>query len=322
MYNIDWNIEFTTDKKKYKLGLVAEAEVVASVDNLVDTAVIVLPETVINDPLRLENKIKRGSEVLIQFGYDGDLKTEFKGWVREVISNDSSLKIYCEDDIFLFRKSVRDAELKSASLQKVLQYVVDQIDPEFEINCTYEVNYEKFTIYNATGYDVLKKLQEETNFNIDFNRKEKKLNIYPPYIESEGKVFYSMQKNISGSSLEFKNKDDFNLEVTVESTDVSGKVTKIERGTTGGDKVSIKVGSMDKPSMEKIAEAALTRRAKPSYEGTFEAWLIPFVKPAMSAQIKDEDYPDKTAFYYVASVRTAISSNGGTRTITPTLKLT
>ena len=65
MYNIDWNIEFTTDGKKYKLGLLAEAEITASVDNLTDVAVIVLPETVINEPLALKISKKQRIETNI-----------------------------------------------------------------------------------------------------------------------------------------------------------------------------------------------------------------------------------------------------------------
>jgi hypothetical protein len=321
MYSIDWRILFKTDNKQYKLGLFADCEIRTSVDALADTATIVLPEAVANTVLNLENKIKRGSEVTIELGYDGDLKTEFKGFVRDITNNSSSLKIECEDDIFLFRKSIKDTQLKAVSLKQILQYVIDEIDSTFSLNCLYEVNYEKFTIHDATGYDVLKKLQEETNFNIDFDRQTKQLNIYPPYLISEGKVYYSMQKNVESSALEYKNKQDYKFEVTVESTDINGNVTKIVRGTTGGDKINLKVGAMSAGSLEQIAEAILTKRSKPSYEGSFNAWLIPFVKPAMSARIKDTDYPDKTAFYYVASVTTSISDSGAVRTITPTLKL-
>lgn len=321
MYNIDWNIQFKTGSKTYKLALLAEVEVVSSVDSIADQATIVLPETANNKVLDLEQKIVRGSEVLIQFGYNNELKTEFKGWVREVISNDSSLKIFCEDDIFLFRKSIANKNLKPASMKDVLQYVVDQVDPEFTVNCTYAINYEKFTIYDATGYDVLKRLQEETKFNLDFNREDKVINVYPPYLESTGSVAYSMQDNIENSSLEFKNKFDDKFEVIIESTNLAGKVSKIKRGSTGGDKTTIKVGAMDKESMIELANNILKKKAAPAYEGSFDAWAIPFVKPSMSAQIKDSEYPEKTSFYYVATVSTRMSSSGIRRTITPTLKL-
>lgn len=321
MYNLDWYIEFNTEGKRTQLALLAECDIISSVDNLTDTAVIVLPEAVFNAPLNFENKIKRGTKVLIQLGYNGDLKTEFVGYINDIVNSDSSLKINCEDALFLFRVGVNDVELKPTSLPKIAQYLLDQIDSSFTLNCDYDIAYEKFTIHQATGYDVLKKLHDETRANIYFDTDNKILHIHPPYIEKAGEIFYSMQKNIENSSLEFNNKLDAKVEVTIESTDLKGNVQKVVSGTTGGDKVTLKVGSMSKASMQRIADNEVIKRSAAGYEGSFDTWLIPFVKPTYSARIKDEEYPDRTAFYYVKSVNTNISEAGGKRTITPGLKL-
>ncbi len=321
MYNIDWNIEFKTEGKTYRLALMVECDIVCSVNNLADTATIVLPEAVMNTALNLENKIVRGTEVLIQLGYDGQLETEFIGYVQDIINSDSSLKIVCEDALFLFRKGVKDKELKPTSLKKIAQYLVDEIDLGYKVSCTYDINYEKFTIHQATGYDVLKKIQQESGANIYFNTETKELHIHPPYVEKGGEVFYSMQKNIENSSLEFKNKLDAKVEIIVESTDIKGNVHQTTTGTTGGDKVTIKVGSMNEASKKLRAEIELIKRTEPKYEGTFDTWLIPMCKPTYSARIKDEDYPEKTAWYYVVGVTTNLSESGGKRTITPGIKL-
>lgn len=321
MLDINWNIEFKTEGKRYKLALVVECDIVKSVNNLADTATIVLPEAVMNTALNLENKIVRGTEVLIQLGYDGQLETEFIGYIQDIVNSDSSLKIVCEDALFLFRKGVKDKELKPTSLKKIAQYLADEIDPSYKVNCTYEINYEKFTIHQATAYDVLKKLQQETKANIFFNTETKVLHVHPPYVEKGGEVFYSMQKNIENSSLEFKNKLDTKVEVTIESTDIKGKVHKVTSGTTGGNKVTLKVGAMDKASMQRIADAQLIKSSAAGYEGTFDTWLTPMCKPTYSARIKDEDYPDKTAWYYVVGVTINMSEGGIKRTITPGIKL-
>jgi hypothetical protein len=168
---------------------------------------------------------------------------------------------------------------------------------------------------------VLKKLQEETKANIYFDTQNKVLHIHPAYVEKGGEVFYSLQKNIENSSLEFNNKLDTKVEITVESTDVKGNVIKVTSGTTGGNKVTLKVGSMSKSSMQEIADAEVLKRSAASYEGSFDTWLVPFVKPTYSARIKDEEYLDKTAYYYVKTVNTNISEAGGKRTITPGIKL-
>lgn len=321
MLDIDWNIEFNNNGKRTRLALVAEVEIFKSVDNLADTATIVLPEAVMNVVLNFENKIARGTEVLIQLGYDGQLENEFVGFIQDIPNNDSSLKIICEDALFLFRKGVPDVELKATTLKMIAQYVIDNVDASYKLVCDYDIAYEKFTIHQAEGYDVLKKLQEETKANIYFDTEKKELHIHAPYLFKGGEVFYSMQKNIEESSLEFKNKLDTKVEVTVESTDTKGVVQKVTSGTTGGNKVTLKVGSMDTASMQKIADAELTRQSAAGYEGDFTTWLIPMCKPTFSARIKDEDYPEKTGWYYVKEVTTNLSEAGGSRTITPGLKL-
>lgn len=318
---MDWEILFKTDGKAYRLGTVAEIEIDASVDNLVDTAVIVLPESVMNQVLEIETQIKRGSQVFISLGYDGFLENEFEGYVQDITTNDSSLKILCEDALFLFRKGVKDEELKPTSVKKIAQRLVDQIDPTFTVNCDYDINYEKFTIHQATGFGVLKKLQEETKGNIYFDTTNKTLHIHPPYTEKAGDVVYSMHHNIETSALEYKRAQDKKVEVTVESTDLAGKVTSVTVGTTGGEKLTLKVGSMPTADMKRVAEAALTKNSFDGYDGTFDGWLIPFVKPTYSAVIKDADYEYKTGRYYVVSVKTTFSESGGKRTITPGIKL-
>jgi len=322
MYNLDWSIEFEKEGKLMYLALLAECEVISSVENLADVATIILPESDKNAPLveQLKN-IGRGTSVIIKMGYDGNLETEFKGFIKNITTNDHSIKIECEDDLFLFRVDVKDVEMKPTSLTKIAQYVIDQIDPSYKLDCDYEINYEKFTIHQATGFDVLSKLQSETTADIYFDIENEILHIHPPYVTKGGEVYYSMQKNIEASSLEFNNKLDAKVEVTIESTDIKGNVHKVTAGTTGGDKVTRKVGAMDEASMQKIADAELIKKSAAGYEGSFDAWLVPMVKPNYSARIKDEDYPERTAMYYVASVTTNLSASGGKRTITPSIKL-
>ncbi|MBY0486166.1 MAG: hypothetical protein K2P85_03090 [Flavobacteriaceae bacterium] len=204
MYNIIWDIKFKTEGITYSLQTVASIDIECSVDNLADTATITLPEAVMNQVLNIGDQVKRGSEVFIKAGYDKTLVTEFIGYVQDIVTNDSSLKIKCEDALFLFRKGVKDVELKPTSLPKIAQLLIDQIDPTFKLVCDYDITYEKFVIHQATGYDVLKKLAEETKANIYFNSEKKQLHIHPPYLEKGGEVIYSMQVNIEKSSLEFK----------------------------------------------------------------------------------------------------------------------
>lgn len=321
MFTMDWNILFNNAGKKFKLGLLAECEIDCSVDNLADTATIVLPESVFNEVFNIESKVSRGTQVTIQLGYDGKLQTEFEGFIQDITTNDSTLKIVCEDALFLFRVGVPDVELKPTSLKNIAQYLIDKIDPSFTLNCDFDISYEKFVIHKATGYDVLKKLQEETKANVYFDTMNKVLHIHAPYAEIGGVVKYSMQQNIEKSALEYKRAIDKKVEVTIESTDSKGKVKSITAGTTGGDKINLKVGPMSEADMQKVAAAALKKNNFDGYSGSFDGWLIPFVRPTYSAIINDDDYPYKNGRYYVIGVKTSFSESGGKRTVTPGIKL-
>lgn len=318
---MDWNIEFDNAGKKFKLGMLAECEIESSVDNLADTATIVLPEAVMNEVVNIESKISRGTAVLIQLGYDGKLNTEFQGYIQQITTNDSTLKIICEDALFLFRKNVKDVELKATDLKKIAQLLIDQIDPSFTLNCDYIIPYEKFVIHQATGYDVLKKLQEETRTNIYIDTKNKTLHIHGQYLEKLGEVKYSMQHNVEKSALEYKTAIDKKVEVTIEGVDLKGKVTSYTTGTTGGEKITRKVGTIPQSGIKIMAETEYNNQMSDGYTGSFDAWLVPFVQPTYTAIIEDQDYPYKTGRYYVISVKTHFSESGAVRTVTPGIKL-
>ena len=321
-FDLTWDIWFYTETGKYQLRTLKECEVITSVDNLADTATIVLPEAVLNTVLKEYKKIPRGTRVVIQFGYNNQNRTEFEGYVKERITNESSLKIECEDALFLFRVAVKDIQMKPTSVKKIAEYLVNQIDPSFKVVCKdYDLAYEKFVIHQATGYDVLKKLQEETKANIYFNTAKKELHIHPPYIEKGGEVIYSPQRNLRSSSLEYRKAIDRKVEVTVERTGIDGKVKSFKKGTTGGDSVTLKVGALSDAAVSKIADAELLKRSADGYEGSFDAWLIPFVAPTYTAKYIDTDYPEQKGKYYVVSVKTTISESGGKRTVQLGVKL-
>ncbi len=321
-YNLDWEIKFKTGSKVYNLGMLLECEIEKNVENLADVAVITLPETVLNQALKVKDKIGRGSEVTIKTGYNGDLKTEFIGFVRD-ITTDGSLKIQCEDALFLFRRGIKDKMLKPTSVKKIAEYVCSEIGEGYKVVVEGDLAYEKFVIHEATGYDVLMKLQEETKYNIYFNTEKKELHIHPPFIEKKdnGYVIYCMQKNIEKSSLEYKKAIDRKFELTIEKTKKDGTVVTEKIGQSGGETKTLKVGSLDAKSVKMRAEAEFKEFASDRYEGSFDTWLIPYCEPTYSAKIVDFDYPEQSAIYYVKATKVNISSSGGVRTITPGIKL-
>ncbi|WP_419487027.1 hypothetical protein [Chryseobacterium bernardetii] len=321
MYQLNWDINFKNEQGDWKLGILAECEIEKSVKNLSDTATIILPEAHMNKVLRVQDSIKRGDQVTIKLGYDRDLVTEFEGFVKEIITNDSSLKIKCEDALFLFRKGVPNKQFKSVTVLQLAQYLVKNVDPSYKIVCDYNIAYDKYTIFKAEAIDVLAKIQEETGADIFFDTKNKELHIHPAYTRKGGEANYSMQHNIETSSMEYKSADDRKIEITVESVGLDGKTISTTVGHAGGEKITKKVGRMSKNAIKIIADTEYKNRMAPGYEGSFDAWLIPYVEPSYTIGYYDADYPSRDGRYYVESVTVKFSESGGIRSINPSIKL-
>ena len=309
---MSWNIRIGG----FRLRMVEKVSIKRSVELLSDTATITLPGTVFNKAINIEDKIKVGDAVEIELGYNDDLKPEFKGYLKAIKTDGGSLTLELEDDIYLFRKSVKDEEMKDASVKNILANICSQVGG-FSVSCDYDFTYDKFVINNATGYDVLKKIQDEASPNIYL--KDKVLHVHPQYAEISGEARFDFSKNIErdGTDLKYKSEDERKLLVVVEGTDETGATVSVEKGTTGGDKMTLKLpGVSSRSSLEQKAQSVLEQKVYTGYEGSFQSWLVPYVDAGYKVAITDPDYEIKNGTYYVISVETTFSKDGGVRKIT------
>ena len=312
MYRMSWNIKIGG----YRLKMVEKVSVKRSVELLADTATVTLPATVFNKTISIEDKIKVGDAVEIELGYNDDLKTEFKGYLKSIKTDGGSLTLELEDAIYLFRKSVKDEEMKDASVKKILENICSQVGG-FSVSCDYDFTYDKFVINNATGYDVLKKIQDEASPNIYL--KDKVLHVHPQYAEIFGEARYDFGKNIEreGTDLKYKSEDERKFLIVVEGTDETGATVSVEKGVTGGDKMTLKLpGVSSRSSLEQKAQSVLEQKVYTGYEGSFQTWLVPYVDAGYKVAITDPDYEVKNGTYYVISVETTFSKDGGVRKVT------
>ena len=315
-FNMDWHIEIG----RYKLAMLDSVEIHKSVDLLADSCVIKLPASIYNQALKIEDingkdKIVRGDGVLVKLGYNGKLQEEFKGYLLNIGTDDGSITINCEDELFLLRKAVRDKEFKNKTVKEIAQYLLVEtgLNVSLRLNCSLTIDYDKFVISKATAYDVLKKLQEETKGNIYI--KNGALNIHPPYVENHGAVAYSFQVNIEQSDLKYKRAEDKKIEIVVESVGKDGKKKFFSYGTSGGDKKTVTGDGMSEKGIIEKAKNEYDLLIYDGYEGSITTWLIPYVENGYSATIKDEDYEYKDGTYYVTAVTTTMNNSGGVRKV-------
>ena len=305
----------------YRLGMLDKIEINRSVELLADTAIITLPAVEYNIALDVETKIKRGDRVTVSLGYEETgMAEEFSGWVQRVGTDNGTITLECEDDLFKFRVGLKNQQHQGISLAKLLKLVVDGVGGGYKIDCSYSWTYDKFVINNATGYDVLKKVQEESGADIYI--KGDTLCVHAPGQTVGKDVIYDFGQNVQSCDLSYRRADERKVQVIVKAVLPDGKVKERHYGSTGGDKVTVKCATSDDKSMKLRGEAEHKRLTFDGYDGTITTWLVPYIQPGDCADLHDEDYEYKDGRYFVRAVKTEFGSSGGTRTIELGFRLT
>jgi hypothetical protein len=316
-----FTMKFDIEVGDYKLGMVEKVEIIRSVEQLADSAVVTLPAAEYNIALDVEQKIHRGDKIVINLGYDEiGMVQEFVGWVQRVGTDNGAITLECEDDLYLFRKALTDRQFTNVSLKSLLELVVEGVGGGFSIDCSYSWTYEKFVINNATGYDVLRKIQEECGADIYIQ--EKTLHVHAPGEKVGNTIYYDFSQNVQDCDLTYRRTEDRRVRVVVKALLPDGKVKQREYGTTGGDKVVVKCASSDDESMKLRGESEHKRLTFDGYDGNIVTWLVPYIKPGDKAVLHDKDYDYKDGSYFVRAVSTEFSADGGKRTVELGYRLT
>ena len=316
-----FTMKFDIEVGDYKLGMVEKVEIIRSVEQLADSAVVTLPAAEYNIALDVEQKIHRGDKIVINLGYDEiGMVQEFVGWVQRVGTDNGAITLECEDDLYLFRKALTDRQFTNVSLNSLLELVVEGVGGGFSIDCSYSWTYEKFVINNATGYDVLRKIQEECGADIYIQ--EKTLHVHAPGEKVGNTIYYDFSQNVQDCDLTYRRTEDRRVRVVVKALLPDGKVKQREYGTTGGDKVVVKCASSDDESMKLRGESEHKRLTFDGYDGNIVTWLVPYIKPGDKAVLHDKDYDYKDGSYFVRAVSTEFSADGGKRTVELGYRLT
>lgn len=304
----------------FKLGMLDRLVINKSVELLADTATVVLPAAEYNKALSVEKQLHRGDSVSIKIGYkESGLVEEFRGYLQSVSTDSGSITLNMEDDLYTLRKGIPNETHKRVKLSELLALVLTAAGSSLEINCDYEWTYEKFVIHTATAYDVLKKVQEECGADIYIQNNT--LHIHPPGAVIGQNRLYDFSLNVEECDLIYRHAEDRKFKVVVKATMPDGKVKELEVGSTGGDKITVKSPTSDEASMKLRGEAELKRRSFDGYEGGITTWLIPECIPGDTAELKDRDYPEKDGRYFVKSVTTEFSKDGGKRRVELGFKL-
>jgi hypothetical protein len=313
----------------YSLKVVDSVTVVKSIENLSDTATVVLPGTYINRAIeragkRFEDIVHEGDEIEIWLGYDDNLAMEFKGYINAISTDKAAISLDCMDGLYLFKKTLKNRELKNVTLEGLLNGVVSEVNElnaadgratSYTVECDYAFGYETFMIFKATAVNVLQKIQEETKANIYFV--DDILHIHPPYqhIVNSNPVIYDFARNIETSDLKYVKLTEKKIEIEVKAFRPDGSMISAKYGNPGGIKITETINAESERDLKTVAENGYNIWAYDGFEGDFTGWLIPYVDPAYKVELRDAEYPEKNGMYYVTATEVSLSSSGGKRKV-------
>ena len=288
-----------------------------SVETLADTASVTIPSMRFNKMLDITGRIRTGDAVEIQLGYNGDLHTEFQGWLKAIRDDNGKYVLECEDNLYLWRTPVPDAEKTQITLRDLLSHLCTQVNAArgtaYTIDCDYRYTYDKFVLFHASAVDVLRKIQEETNANIWFDGTT--LHIHPVYSRRGAHVIYDYAVNIRTADLRYVRAEDRNIRVRVEKNNPDGTTETLEYGKQGGQTVVRRIqGSA--ADLQTAAENEYNLLCYDGYEGNLTGWLIPRCLPGDSAGIRDETQPERKGDYYVIATDLTFDCQGAARKVT------
>jgi hypothetical protein len=324
MFKLDYEIEIGANTLKG----VESIEIETSQDLLSDFCRITLPGMVRGVPFKIEDKVKRGDAVTVKLGYNGSLKTEFKGYLKAIYP-ESPMKLECEDSVYLFRRKVTSKVLKDVTVKKILEYVLSEVNPQistpFKLSTSLSgdsFKWERFTIHNATGFEVLDKLRQESGLMI--YARDNELHAHLAFTQSAGlEVVYDFARNIEDTNdLRYVKAQDTKVKVVVVGRTAKGTKLEGEAGETGGEVRTIQRPTISsKTTLENIAKEELKKLSYDGYKGEIVGWLVPYCSTGYAAKVIDQDYPDRAGKYYVMGTKVRFSANGGVRAVSLGFKL-
>ncbi len=304
---------------KYSFTQCKSVKIEHSTEMLIDTAIIELPlqAFVLNKSyIDLNKEIKRGNKVEIKLGYNNELNPEFVGFVKKTVVKDF-LQIECEDLMYSLAVRLDNKVFVNTNLKEVVNYAI--ADTEIVLDNLPDIEFDKFTVYNNNGIDVISNLENDYGLEAFFTS-QNKLFVGLANTYSSGSAVYDLQRNIIANNLVYMRESDRNLKIKAVSIQKDNSRLEVDIGDKEGEQRTLYFSNIkDKKTLTEFAEAELRKLIYNGFEGDFTAFLRPILQTGMTCKIIDNKI-DK-GNYYVSKVTTTFNSSGGRRTGTLGVKL-
>lgn len=295
-----------------ELRKVHSVEVETSVQDVCQSATITLPRNIPDfRNNELKSLIRRGDEVRIHLGYDGDLRElDFRGFATRV-GADVPVVIECRDALWKllqqpFNKAYKDAHVPTM--------VKDLVGDAFKAEAM-DATIGPVRIEKARKADAFKALKDE--FGLVTYLKGDTVFCGVLFDANARTVAYDIEFNVKSSDLKYRTADEVSLKVTAKSIQRNGeKPLSVEVGDPDGESRTLTYyGITSEAELKKLALADLEKFKYDGYEGGFAAFGIPFCQYGDKVQLSSSDHPERNGQYLAEAVSISFGPEGFERNI-------
>ena len=114
--------------------------------------------------------------------------------------------------------------------------------------------------------------------------------------------------------LRFRSADDVSLYVKVIGVTKDNKQVTVNVGDEEGEqRTPFKYNISAPKQLKAIGEAEMSSLKYDGYEGGLTSFLVPYANRGMSAQLLDENFPDRDGTYFIPKIEISFGVNGGRR---------
>lgn len=289
-----------------------------SIYNLVATAVIKVPVTAVlkhsGEPvtyIETAEAVKVGDPVEIRLGYDGQMNTEFTGYVKR-LNYKIPLEIECEDEYYHTRSVNCVFSKKETSLKQCLTAIL----PGIKLGSCADLTLKNFVVNGKSGNWVLGQLKKEYGLTVFFDLGGN-LYVGKAHDVRGETVKYRLRYNvIKDEDLKFQLASDVRMKVKAICYYKDGTKIEGELGEDGGENKTLYYYDVkDAKELKMLAQEELKRYSFDGYRGKIETFLFPYALPGMVAQLEDEVYRERSGSYYIESVDVSFGMGGARRNV-------
>ena len=288
-----------TRRKELVIHFVSSVHIESSWKMLTDTAEIILPRHIrFFNSQDLKELLSAGDMVTIRLGYDGNLYTEFEGYISSM-GWGVPVTIRCEDEMYNLKRKTVSYSAKNVTLKKLLADVAG----DYVIKTNYDAELGAVRYSSKTVAQIFDDIRKKTNLHCYFVAKTLYCgNVYSEKVQTE-KVKILLERNAVSQDL---NESNGEFQVKVISIGAAGKKLEAKAGVEGSEVYNLtyneKGETIKVEDLEKFAKDFYESLKKQKYRGGIELFGIPVIRHGMTIDLKSEITPEMNGSYYVEKV--------------------